>query len=167
MDLKYKYVACKNGYYTSHNGKRDLTGIIIHQTSGHKAGDIATLSGQTSRKVSSHWYVTKDGEIYHFVQDKDIAWHAGTCIKGWGNTNTIGIENEHINEEEWTTTQMGALAKLIIALRQNHGEELPCKSHAEVATPKGRKVDPQDFDWEDLHKRVEALKTQDINLVAA
>jgi hypothetical protein len=46
-------------------------------------------------------------------------------------------------------------ANLVAALRQKHGN-LPVLSHAAVARPVGRKVDPQDFPWPTLHTLVEA-----------
>jgi len=167
MELKYKWIPCKKGYYTPYKkGVRNIEGIIIHQTDGYEAGDVATLSGQTKRKVSAHWYVAKTGKIYHFVDNNDIAWHAGECIRGWGNSNTIGIENEHIgNKRDWTDAQMDALAKLIVALRQKYGKNIICKGHSDVAVPRGRKVDPEGFDWNDLHNRAEKFKSENILLV--
>ena len=46
-------------------------------------------------KVSSHFLINQNGKVYRFVQDDQIAWHAGKSC--WGeyknlNKNSIGIE---------------------------------------------------------------------------
>ena len=47
-----------------------IQSIIVHSSEGRKAGDIATLTGD---QVSSHWYVTRAAEVFHFVDDADTA----------------------------------------------------------------------------------------------
>ena len=52
-------------------GEGRITAIILHSSDGHEAGDIATLTGP---RVSAHWYVTRAGAIWHFVDDGDTAY---------------------------------------------------------------------------------------------
>jgi N-acetyl-anhydromuramyl-L-alanine amidase AmpD len=76
--------------------------------------------------VSAHYGIGKSGEVHQYVQDKDIAYHAGIpypCT--WVNqsknrypgTNpnsySIGIENEGKILDIWPTEQIQALAALI------------------------------------------------------
>lgn len=126
--------------------------IILHSTDGREAGDVETL---TKGNVSVHWYVTKDGRYYHFVDDSDTAYHAGVVTSTkYSNAATVGIEQEHIDgEEPWPDAQIKATANLVAALRQKHGD-LPAKSHAEVASPPGRKQDPRDYRWQLLSSLV-------------
>ena len=150
--LKYKWIPAT----TFTPGRiRDIACIILHSTDGHQAGDIATLTGQTGRKVSAHWYINKSGDIFHFVQDCDTAWHAGLVFDtAYGNAGSIGIEQEHMDgEEPWTPVQIQAAANLCAFLTQRH--RIPVGdnghhnifSHADVAKPRGRKVDPQNYPW--------------------
>ena len=49
-------------------------------------------------KVSSHFFVNKNGKVYNLVKENRVAWHAGKSC--WGNfknlnKNSIGIELEN------------------------------------------------------------------------
>jgi N-acetyl-anhydromuramyl-L-alanine amidase AmpD len=48
--------------------------------------------------------------------------------------------------EDWPEKQVKVCASLVAYLRQKYGH-LPAKAHAEIAAPKGRKIDPHDFPW--------------------
>jgi len=157
MELNYHWIQCKEGYYTKLN-RSNVKSIILHSTDGRKGGDIPVLTGQTSRKVSVHWYTTREGEIYHFVQDSDAAYHAGKTIdpSKYDNEYSIGIEQEHFddNHENWPEVQVRATALVVAYLRQKYKYAIPVKSHASIAAPLGRKVDPVDYPWDDLSKYV-------------
>ena len=139
---------------------QSIQSIILHSTDGREEGDIATLTGQT---VSVHWYITRTGKIYHFVQDKDTAYHAGHTSKPkWSNDASIGIEQEHFdpgashafpNGEDWPDVQIQVAANLVAALMQRHGI-LDIQSHAAVAFPHGRKQDPHDYPWDKFSRLV-------------
>lgn len=131
-----------------------ISAIVLHSTDGRKAGDIPTLTAKGSPTVSCHFYVTRKGELYQFVREDDTAYHAGIVLKQEdGNASTIGIECEHFDPnddyprgEDWPDIQIRTIAKLIAYLRNKYGT-LPVKSHAEIAAPIGRKIDPHDFPW--------------------
>jgi N-acetylmuramoyl-L-alanine amidase len=151
LRINYKYIQAKN--YKKFNGpNRSIKSIILHSTDGHEQGDVATLVGGGEHGVSVHWYVTKDGRYYHFVQDNDIAYHAGVVDSPeHSNTYSLGIEQEHLDgEETWPDAQIKATAALVAFLYQHHNlTDLACPvlSHASVAFPKGRKEDPLNFPW--------------------
>jgi len=144
--IKYKYIQARS--YRKFIGNRTIKSIILHSTDGHEQGDVVTL---TQGEVSVHWYVTKDGRYYHFVQDNDVAWHAGGVdIEDHSNTYSIGIEQEHMDgEENWPDIQIKAAARLVAFLHQHHnlGQSIPTLSHASVARPRGRKEDPLNYPW--------------------
>lgn len=96
-----------------------IQGIILHSTDGHEAGDINTLTGP---EVSVHWYVTRTGKVYHFVQDKDTAFHAGKVIAlKYSNAATLGIEQEHIDgDQDWPAVQIDTVGQLCAFLIQRH-----------------------------------------------
>lgn len=163
--LKYNWVQCKSGYYLP-SDRTSIYGIILHSTDGRKNGDIQVLSGKTDRRVSVHWYTTITGDIYHFVQDKDIAFHCGT-VSDWrySNTYTVGIEQEHIDgQEAWPDALVKSTALVVAYLRHKFGNTVPVKSHAEIAFPPGRKVDPVDYPWNLLSTYVKEFANTNIVL---
>jgi N-acetylmuramoyl-L-alanine amidase len=137
---------------TLNGQKMQIRNIVLHSSDGRKAGDLATLTGP---RVSSHYYVTRAGEVFRLVDDADTAFHAGrvTKPKFFSNEATIGIEQEHFdpdphgghpNNEDWPETQIEAVAELVAFLCQEHGLNAPddIKTHAQIAAPAGRKQDP-------------------------
>lgn len=129
--------------------------VILHSTCGREAGDLDVLTGHTDRKVSVHWYVNRAGKVYHLVADADTAWHVGKAKRGLGNRETVGIEMEHFDPDEahphgedWPQAQVESVARLCAYLLQRHRlAPSSIHSHAEVALPAGRKVDPVAFPW--------------------
>jgi AmpD protein len=99
-------------------------------------------------RVSSHFYIRRDGQLIQFVSILRRAWHAGLSI--WQdrtrcNDFAIGIELEGSDNVPFTDTQYDALHQLTIALRN----ALPIRGitgHSDIAP--GRKTDPGPyFDW--------------------
>lgn len=149
--LTYIWQPAVKGDYKSGRSGQEIKSIILHSTCGTKQGDIATLTGHTDRQVSVHWYVTKTGEIYHFVADQDSAYHAGAVtLPRYSNSASIGIEQEHLDQtdEAWPDVQIQTVARLVAALKQKHGAALEVQSHAAVAFPAGRKTDPHNYPWD-------------------
>jgi N-acetyl-anhydromuramyl-L-alanine amidase AmpD len=128
-----------------HGGALKADAIVLHHTAGHKAGDLAVLSGATKRGVSIHYYVAQDGTVYPMVPLTERAWHAGVSFLGgrWSlNSWTVGVELENLGREAYTLTQLMALDAVIALIDSSLGRAVPIYSHAEVAWPRGRKVDP-------------------------
>jgi N-acetylmuramoyl-L-alanine amidase len=65
--------------------------VVIHVTQ-ETFQDTRKIFQDPAKKVSAHYLVASaDGYIGRFVQEKDVAWHAGN----WNyNTRSIGIEHE-------------------------------------------------------------------------
>jgi hypothetical protein len=129
-----------------------IRNIVLHSSDGREEGDLATLTGAD---VSAHWYVTRDGRIFHLVNDEDTAFHAGQVFEPlfFSNAATVGIEQEHFdpdppagrpNNESWPDIQIETVAQLTAFLLEQHGLVSPddIKTHARIASPKGRKQDP-------------------------
>lgn len=107
----------------------------------------------TKEKLSYHYYVTKQGEIYQFVQDKDKAWHAGVSnLHGVENCNlfSIGVCLENNGGEHYPAGQMSACMDLCRELAAKY--KIPHNrivGHCHVSPD--RKVDPgPKFDWYDF-----------------
>lgn len=157
------YPALASAYTTMRPGRRtDM--ILLHATGGVKAGDLYTLSGRDRRQlVSVHYYITKIGEMYQLVQDKDIAWHAGVSFwQGEEDCNrfSIGIELENLNNGRDTYPQAQVDAALWLVRNKVQHYKVPRSRlvrHAQVALPPGRKSDPRGFPWDTFVQQVYAL----------
>lgn len=143
------------GSYTVPASPRRIDMIVMHSTGGVKSGDLWTLSGRDRRHlVSVHYYVTKLGEIYHLVHDKDIAWHAG--VSAWEgesdcNRFSIGIELENLNtgSDPYPQAQIDAVLWLVtMKVQQYRIPQARLVRHAQIAIPPGRKLDPVNFPWD-------------------
>ena len=100
-------------------------------------------------RVSSHFYIRRDGTLIQFVSCLKRAWHAG--LSSWQGRNrcndfAIGIELEGSDNQPFTDAQYAVLHELTLALRA----AFPIKGiagHSHVAP--GRKTDPGPyFDWQ-------------------
>lgn len=99
-------------------------------------------------KVSAHFYIRRNGELWQFVSCDDRAWHAGqSSFMGKDNCNdySIGIELEGLEGDSFETAQYDSLTSVSAALQQNY-PIAHFAGHEHVAP--GRKADPgAQFDW--------------------
>jgi N-acetyl-anhydromuramoyl-L-alanine amidase len=105
------------------------------------------------QKVSSHFLITRSGELIQFVSTQNKAWHAGkSTFQGRDKCNdfSIGIEMEGDGDSPFEATQYLALANLIQKLT-NLYPNLQFAGHSDIAP--GRKTDPGiSFDWKKFQK---------------
>ncbi len=101
-----------------------------------------------TRKVSSHFFIRRDGELIQFVSCLQRAWHAG--VSSWRgrercNDFSVGIELEGSDFEAFEPAQYKTLKLLIKTLKQTY----PIKhiiGHSDIAPD--RKTDPGPyFEW--------------------
>ena len=95
-------------------------------------------------RVSSHFFIRRNGFTVQFVNTNDRAWHAGnSTFNGKENCNdfSIGIELEGVVNHPYSESQYNKLIKLITCLMSNYPIE-NIASHENIALPKGRKNDP-------------------------
>ena len=106
-------------------------------------------------RVSAHFYVRRNGELWQFVSCDHRAWHAGTSTwRGRANCNddSIGIELEGLEGEPFESAQYEALVSLCPALAQ-HYPVVHVAGHQHIAP--GRKRDPgSGFDWHALREQL-------------
>lgn len=101
-----------------------------------------------TRKVSSHFFIRRDGELIQFVSCLQRAWHAG--VSQWQgrercNDFSVGIELEGSDFEAFETTQYKTLADLIKILKKTYPIQ-HLVGHSDIAP--GRKTDPGSFfEW--------------------
>ncbi|MFI4936911.1 MAG: 1,6-anhydro-N-acetylmuramyl-L-alanine amidase AmpD [Candidatus Berkiellales bacterium] len=102
-------------------------------------------------KVSSHFYIRRDGALWQFVPVTKRAWHAGgSSFMGRDNCNhySIGIELEGEDNIAYTTLQYDKLAQLTYVMMQHFPKITLDRlvGHSDIAPH--RKTDPGPaFDW--------------------
>lgn len=99
-------------------------------------------------KVSTHFFIRRDGAINQFVPCQMRAWHAGVSRwqgKARCNDFSIGVELEGSDTTAFTEAQYEALITLTRALYQAY-PITDIAGHSDIAP--GRKTDPGPyFDW--------------------
>ena len=98
-------------YTKAHRQPGDIRYIVIHTTEGSADGAAAWFQNDKSH-VSSHYVVSRSGEIVQLVRQRNIAWHAGN----WAvNTTSIGIEHEGVTDDPggYTDAEYRASARLV------------------------------------------------------
>ena len=103
------------------------------------------FSQLTGLRVSSHFFVTRLGEVVQFVSCDEMAYHAGlSSFNGREKCNTfsIGIELEGCDFEPFTEAQYAALLPLLDAICAAYPIEA-ITGHEHIAP--SRKTDPGHF----------------------
>ena len=162
-------------------GLADITLLVIHNISlpgggfgGPHVSDLFTgrldynadpsFAGLRGLKVSSHFFIRRDGRVIQYVSADERAWHAGSSsFRGREKCNdySIGIELEGTDHTPFGPAQYQALAALTVALQTRY-PLADVQGHEHIAP--GRKSDPGPlFDWEHYQK----LLTKQAMLVGA
>jgi AmpD protein len=106
------------------------------------------FQGIRDLRVSSHFFITRNGALWQFVACDDRAWHAGeSAYRGRSqcNDDSIGIELEGLEGSTFEVPQYETLAGLCAALLQAY-PIAHIAGHEHIAA--GRKQDPgPGFDW--------------------
>ena len=140
--------------------KKKIKFIVIHYT-GMKteSGAIKRLKDSKS-KVSSHFYIKKNGTILILVPELYEAWHSG--VSNWKNfkslnKNSIGIEitnpgHQH-GYKNFSSKQIFSLKKLLDYLMKKYKINKKCiLGHSDISP--NRKKDPgEKFPWKTLAKK--------------
>jgi AmpD protein len=99
-------------------------------------------------RVSAHFYIRRNGELWQFAGCDEKAWHAGVSHYGGRdncNDNSIGIELEGLEGEGFESAQYESLASLVAAIAQLYPISAVA-GHEHIAP--GRKHDPgAGFEW--------------------
>ena len=139
---------------------KDIKIIVFHYTGMKREKDaINRLTSQKS-KVSSHYFIKKNGEIITLVPDLYIAWHAG--YSSWKyyksiNKYSIGIEisnSGHDNKyDKFNKKQINSIVKLSkFLIRKYKINQNFILGHSDISPD--RKKDPgEQFPWELLSKK--------------
>lgn len=131
---------------------RSIDTIVIHSSYDATSDNPYSYSGILDEYkgigVSPHYLIDRDGKIYHLVEDKNIAYHAGTSKMPDGRTNvngfSIGIELMNTKTSKFADKQYASLKYLISYLKGKYDIKYVL-GHDDIAP--GRKDDPWNFDW--------------------
>ena len=106
------------------------------------------FQGLRGLQVSSHFFISRAGELWQFVSCNDRAWHAGASAyrgRSQCNDDSIGVELEGLEGETFEACQYDTLARLCAALLTAY-PIAHIAGHEHIAP--GRKFDPgAGFDW--------------------
>jgi AmpD protein len=130
-------------------GGDDVARLFTNTLDADAHPSYASIAGL---RVSSHFFIRRDGELQQFVGCNDRAWHAG--VSSWRgrercNDFSVGIELEGTDRVPYEDAQYRRLAALLRALKRRCPTIAEAVGHSDVAP--GRKTDPGPaFDWDRL-----------------
>ena len=161
--------------YNSRNNSR-VQLIIIHYTALKNTLEAISYLCKKEKKVSSHYLISQNGNIYSLVEDKYRAWHAGQAF--WHeitdiNSISIGIEldyNPKGKNNKFSFKMITSLKKLIRKLQKNYKiNKNGILAHSDIAP--FRKKDPgKHFPWQSLSSsklilNLRKLKKREIQII--
>jgi N-acetylmuramoyl-L-alanine amidase len=133
--------------------------IILHYTAMFSSHEALTYLSNPKNKVSSHFLISKSGDIFNLVDVRYRAWHAGvSCWKKIRdiNSNSVGIEIDnsgHLHKfENYRKEQIASLIDLLKYLMKKFKiHPINIIGHSDIAPY--RKIDPgEKFPWRILYK---------------
>lgn len=154
-----KLIECPSQNFDERVDGQHPTMIILHYTGTPTADEARArfcdpAPNDIVGRISPHYMIGAEGEVYHFVHEEKRAWHAGRAA--WGNCTdinsaSIGIEiwnsGHEYNFEEFLSIQIEVVIGLIKDIRGRWnipGQHI--LGHSDVAP--GRKLDPgEKFPW--------------------
>ena len=139
---------------------KDIKFIIFHYTGMKKETDAINRLTSKKSKVSSHYFIKRNGEVLKLVPELYIAWHAG--ISNWKNykfinKNSIGIEISNPGHDykyaEFTKEQIKSVLKLSKYLIKKYKIKFNfILGHSDISPD--RKKDPgEKFPWKYISKK--------------
>ncbi len=141
-----------------------VTMVVLHYTGMPDAAAALDRLTDHAAKVSAHYVVAEDGQVFALVDEADRAWHAG---RSWWrgvtdiNSASVGIEIVNPGHEfgyrPFPVEQMDAVEALLAGIVQRHAV-VPAMvvGHSDIAP--ARKDDPGElFDWPRLARAGLAL----------
>ncbi len=164
--------------------KKEIKFIILHYTGMKKESLAIKKLCDENSKVSSHYFIKKNGELLILVPDLYEAWHAGKSswkkIKSL-NKYSIGIEIQNQGHdykyEKFSSKQINTLKKLLqILIKKYQISTDNILGHSDIAPE--RKKDPgEKFPWKKLakanlakwhklnEKKIKSFRSKKLNMI--
>ena len=139
--------------------KKKIKFIILHYTGMKKETLAIKRLCDLKAKVSSHYFIKKNGKILNLVPDLYEAWHAGkSSWKTYKSLNkySIGIEISNPGHQngykKFGLKQILSLKKLLTILKKRYKiKNQNVLGHSDIAPD--RKMDPgEKFPWKELSR---------------
>lgn len=149
-----------NEFFESSQGLRKIDFLVLHHVEANSADHA--IEQFKEHKVSSHFLIDEQGNIFELVDENDMAFHAGVSFwKGVDglNKNSIGVEFINLApfSKNFEKEQMIAGVQLCKYLIAKYGiEQSNVVGHSDIGYVKetgllDRKQDPSHlFDWKFL-----------------
>lgn len=133
--------------------------VILHYTGTKTAEEALTCYLDPAAKISPHYMIDENGQVYHLVGEDHRAWHAGLSRwQGQDDINSLSIGIELVNPghehgyRAFPSAQIDALKTLLKDIFSRYA--LPPSAllaHSDVAPT--RRSDPGElFPWQELAK---------------
>ena len=147
-------------FSTNKRNKKNIKLLIFHYTGMKDENKAINRLTDVNSKVSSHYFIKKNGQTILLVPELYVAWHAGKSY--WKkqkslNKSSIGIEIQNTGHQfgyhKFTNSQIKSLVKLSIYLIKKYKiNNKNILGHSDVAHD--RKKDPgEKFPWQFLAKK--------------
>ena len=147
------HISLPPGEFRSKNSSQFIIDFFQNKLDAKAHPYFEEIAGQ---KVSSHFLITRSGELVQFVSTQNKAWHAGvSSFMGREKCNdfSIGIELEGDGDSSFEEAQYQTLKKLTSVLESKY-PDLQFAGHSDIAPD--RKTDPGIFfDWKRFQKETE------------
>ena len=159
MPLKTNFYYSPN-FNSKKRSSKKIRFIIFHYTGMKTESSALKKLTDEKSKVSSHYLIKKNGQIFTIVPDLYVAWHAG--VSSWNNfnalnKNSIGIEISNPGHSfgyiKFSKAQILSLVKLSKFLIKKYDINIKnILGHSDIAPD--RKNDPgEKFPWKYLSKK--------------
>ena len=139
------HISLPPGEFKNHSSTQFIVDFFQNRLNASLHPYFAEIAHQ---KVSSHFLISRTGQVFQFVSTQNKAWHAGaSSFLGRERCNdfSIGIELEGDGETAFEETQYSALSRVVADL-QLCIPNLQFAGHSDIAPD--RKTDPgAQFDW--------------------
>ena len=133
-----------------------INAIVIHATASESVEVTLEWFESIDSRVSSHYVIDKNGEVYKCVAEEFKAWHAGESVL-WLEKNvnefSIGIELVNLNNDidEYPPEQLSSLIGLCKEICSRHNQIWLNRIIGHEHISPSRKTDPGgQFPWREF-----------------
>ena len=138
---------------------KNIKYIVFHYTGMKSEKAAINRLTDVKSKVSSHFFIQRNGNIILMVPEKFVAWHAG--VTNWKNVKSLnnyslGIEIQNFGHkhgyQSFTKRQIASIVKITKYLKKKYNiKKSNLLGHSDIAI--NRKLDPgEKFPWKILAK---------------
>ena len=139
---------------------KNIQYLIIHYTGMQSARVSMKRLKNPSSKVSCHYFIDRNGDIYKMIDETKVAWHAGKSK--WRNfvnlnINSLGIElvnkGHKLGYQNFSQKQINSLLKILSKLKKKYKiKNSNILGHSDIAPL--RKIDPgEKFPWKKILRK--------------